>query len=255
MKVFYLLVVVILGGLLIYAAEDFPAWGSANTPANHAMLSEYYIKNTWDDTLVPNMVTAILADYRGFDTMFETTVVLIAGLAIFTILNVGTMKENKLGIPAPSYLDTEVPNDIIVRISARILVPVIQLFALYVLAHGHHSPGGGFQGGVILAASFIMMELTSDLKYETARFTNKVAILLGVLGVTIYSGWGTLALFFGGSFLDYSYLAPIFPDVPEMARSHSMLAVEIGVAFTVSSIMLLIFRQLRSGGYSFQPNN
>ena len=199
------------------------------------------------------MVTSILADYRGFDTMFETTVVLIAGLAIFIILNVGTFKESQAGIAIPARLYHQAPNDIIVRISARVLIPIIQIFALYVLAHGHHSPGGGFQGGVILAASFIMMELSSDLRSEAVKFTNKIAILLGVLGVVIYSGWGTLALFFGGPFLDYSYLAPMFPDVPEMARSHSMLVVEVGVAFTVSSIMVLIFRQLASGGYDLAP--
>jgi len=255
MKFFNLVIVVLLGALLIYAAEDFPAWGSADTPANQATLSKYYIQHTYDDTLVPNIVTAVLADYRGYDTMFETTVVFIAGIAIFTILNVGTWKEQKEGIKPPARLSAEAPEDIIVRISCRVLVPIIQLFALYVLAHGHHSPGGGFQGGVILAASFIMMELSTDLKDQARRFTNRMAIILGAAGVLVYAGWGTLSLFFGGPMLDYSYLAPIIPDVPEMARSHSMLIVETGVAFTVSSIMVLIFRQLVSGGYGTEATS
>ena len=250
MKYLNLVIVILLGALLIYAAEDFPAWGSANTPANQSMLSEYYIQNTYDDTLVPNIVTAVLADYRGYDTMFETTVVFIAGLSIFTILNVGTWREKKAKIAPPGRISAVAPPDVIIRISCRILVPIIQLFALYVLAHGHHSPGGGFQGGVILAASFIMMELSTDLKDEAKKFTNKLAIILGATGVLIYSGWGALALAFGGPMLDYSYLAPIIPGAPEMARSHSMLIVEVGVAFTVSSIMVLIFRQLSTGGYT-----
>lgn len=249
MKALNLLIVVLLGILLLYAAEDFPDWGSAHTPANQSRVSEYYITHTYDDTLVPNMVTAILADYRGYDTMFETVVVFIAGMSIFTILGVGTAKEAQGGLTPPDYLRIRAPNDLIIRTTCRLLVPVIQIFALYVLAHGHHSPGGGFQGGVIMAASFIMLELSSDLRARAARFTNKMAMLLGITGILIYSGWGTVCLFFGGHFLDYSFLSAIIPDSPEMARSHSMLVVEVGVAFTVSSIMVLIFRQLSTGGY------
>ena len=255
MKIFHLFSVIALGALLLYASQDFPSWGTADTPANQSTLSEYYITNTWDDTLVPNIVTAVLADYRGYDTMFETVVVFTAGLAIFLILGVGISKEEEMGIKPPARGLIEAPKDPIVRITCRLLVPLVQLFALYVLAHGHHSPGGGFQGGVILAASFIMMELSSDLKNQTGKFTNKVAIYLGITGILIYSGWGTACLFFGGNFLDYIYLSPIIPDVAEMARSHSMLVVEVGVAFTVSSIMLLIFRQLSTGGYTQKIQN
>lgn len=253
MKVFQTIIAVVLGALLIYAEADFPAWASSKSPANAGELSQYYIKNIYDETLVPNMVTAVLADYRGYDTLFETVVVFTAGLAIFAILGTGVMREKKTAVPAPKRIYSEPPFDLIVRISTRMLVPVIQLFALYVLAHGHHSPGGGFQGGVILAASFIMLELSSDLRAEAAKLTHRMSIWLGIIGIVIYAGWGTLSLFFGGHFLDYDMLQALFPLDPLMARSHSMLIVEVGVAFTVSSIMLLIFRQLVSGGYSI-PN-
>lgn len=255
MKAFSLLAVLLLGALLVYATKDFPTWGSSQTPANQSRVSEYYITQTYDDTLVPNMVTAVLADYRGYDTMFETTVVFIAGLAIFSILGVGTMKEAREGRVAPPLnLRTVAPHDLIIRITCRLLVPPIQIFAFYVLAHGHHSPGGGFQGGVIMAASLIMLELSSDLKDRAARFTNRIAILMGIVGIFFYAGWGALCLFFGGHLLDYGVLAAIIPDDPAMARSHSMLVVETGVAFTVSSIMVLIFRQLSTGGYVLSPS-
>lgn len=252
MKKLSLIVVILLGGLLIYASNDFPSWGSSQTPANQSKLSNYYITSIYDDTQVPNMVTAILADYRGYDTMFETVVVFVAGIAIFSILGVGVMKEEKQGISPPKHVNIVVPKDLIVRITTRLLVPVIQIFALYVLAHGHHSPGGGFQGGVILAASFIMMELSNELRGQAIKFTNKMAIITGIIGILIYCGWGTACLFFDGNFLDYSYLSPIIPGSANMARSHSMLVVEIGVALTVSSMMVIIFRQLSTGGYTLK---
>ena len=252
MKAFNLIVVVLFGALLLYAAEDFPQWGSAETPANQSRVSEYYIQHTYNDTLVPNIVTAVLADYRGYDTLFETVVVFTAGIAIFSILGVGVMREKKNAVPPPYRVSVTSPRDLIVRVSCRILVPIIQIFALYVLAHGHHSPGGGFQGGVILAASIILLELSSDLKENTAGFTNRIAVMQGILGILIYGGWGTICVLLGGHFLDYSYAASIIPDHADMARSHSMLIVEIGVALTVSSIMVLIFRQLSSGGYTVE---
>jgi multicomponent Na+:H+ antiporter subunit B len=254
LKTFATLLALVLGALLFYASLDFPAWGTPDTPANSSTLSDYYITSIYDDTLVPNMVTAVLADYRGYDTMFETVVVFTAGAAIFLILAAGTREEQIEGILPPLRISSLPPVDPIVRISTRFLVPVIQIFALYVLAHGHHSPGGGFQGGVILAASFIMMELTSELKSEGERISNMAAVYLGIIGIVIYGGWGIASMFFGGAFLDYEFVAPLIPDSPDMARSHSMLIVEVGVAFTVTSMMLLIFRQLTSGGYELSKS-
>ena len=100
------------------------------------------------DTEVPNMVTAVLADYRGFDTMFETVVVFIAGMAVLAILKgSGRRRSGK------REHEVEAEPDLIVTNTVRLIVPVIQIFAFYVLAHGHVSPGGGFQGGVVMGAS------------------------------------------------------------------------------------------------------
>ena len=86
MKKIALIPVVAIGLLLLYAAQDFPEWGDPASPASSSPVSSHFISNTGVDTEVPNMVTAVLADYRGFDTMFETVVVFIAGLAVLAIL-------------------------------------------------------------------------------------------------------------------------------------------------------------------------
>ena len=78
MKAVGLILVVILGSLLIYCSLDFPLWGDPQSPAN-THVSPYYIEQTIEDTSVPNIVTAVLADYRGYDTMFETIVIFTAG--------------------------------------------------------------------------------------------------------------------------------------------------------------------------------
>ena len=90
MKILSIIPVLAIGGLLLWAAQDFPKWGDVESPASKSPVSSHFIGNTGVDTEVPNMVTAVLADYRGFDTMFETVVVFIAGMAVIAILKGST---------------------------------------------------------------------------------------------------------------------------------------------------------------------
>ena len=69
MKFFAFIACALVGGLLLSAVEDFPDWGDAQSPANRSKISTYYIEKTDEKTKVPNLVTAVLADYRGYDTV------------------------------------------------------------------------------------------------------------------------------------------------------------------------------------------
>ena len=116
MKKLSLIPVLVIGALLIYAADDFPEWGNPTAPASASPLSSHFISNTGVDTEVPNMVTAVLADYRGFDTMFETVVVFIAGMAVLAILKKSSKRNsNKIKFNAEP--------DIIVTNTVRLLIP------------------------------------------------------------------------------------------------------------------------------------
>ncbi len=247
MKWVGLIAVIFTGGLLLSAMDDFPNWGDAHSPANASPVSQYYIEKTIEDSGVPNMVTAVLADYRGYDTMFETVVVLIAGIAIMAILRV--MNGVPGGArPSPAH-EIGDQHDIIIGTTCRLLIPVLQLFALYVIAHGHHSPGGGFQGGVILGASFILTAIAKGLDPALERLPEKRYVKLAFVGVVIYSGFGVACLLLGENFLDYGVLQVLLPTIDAAeARSHSMLGVEVGVAFTVSAIMFAIYANLASKG-------
>ncbi|MGY8688497.1 MAG: hydrogen gas-evolving membrane-bound hydrogenase subunit E [Verrucomicrobiales bacterium] len=246
MKLVALITVIITGGLLLYATSDFPAWGNPLSPANASDLSQHYITETRVETEVPNLVTAVLADYRGFDTMFETVVIFVAGLAILSILKRPEDDDSHLLIPVTERHEER---DMITIITCQMIVPVIQLFALYVIAHGHYSPGGGFQGGVMLGASYILIALTAGLPEALERLSEQRALFLAALGVAIYAGTGLLCMFLGENFLDYHILSKVLPVASGIqARYHSMLIVEIGVAFTVMSIMFLIYAVLSSKG-------
>ena len=244
MKLLGLIAVLVTGALLIYAVDDFPDWGDPSSPANSGV-STHYIENTASDTGVPNIVTAVLADYRGYDTMFETVVIFTAGIAILALLR--NTDPAPHAPPSTSSRSTD-SERIIVGTTCRMLTPIIQIFALYVVAHGHHSPGGGFQGGVIFGASFILLAIAFDLPTALRRLPEKRYLYLAALGIVIYAGIGLLALLLGANFLDYAILHKILPTDPIMARSHAMLGVEIGVAFTVTTIMFATYANLSTRG-------
>lgn len=244
-----LVVSLFVGALLLYASSDFPNWGDPNSPASRN-LSPYYIEHAVEYTHVPNLVSAILADFRNYDTMLETTVVFTAGTAILLLLSLPLSPLANRREPEETHLSevgTAEP-DLIHEWACRIMFPPIQLFALYVLAHGHHSPGGGFQGGVILGASYILHAMAFGLETSLKKFPKSRYLMLGVLGVASYVGLGVLCLLMGGSFFDYGALAPILHvSVPE-CHSLGILIVETGVALTVASVIYAIYVDLSSAG-------
>ncbi len=241
MKVLALIAVIVTGSLLLLAMHDIPDWGAPDSPASASRLSRHYIEETYHETHVPNIVTAVLADYRGYDTMFETAVILTAGIAILAILRV-----TPIGKPNDTVRPD--PTDLVLEQACGMLTPVIQLFALYVIAHGHISPGGGFQGGVIFGASLILMAIGYDLPTALKRFPEKRAFFLAGTGVSIYAGIGVVCMLCDANFLDYDALEKLLPILGIKDRYYGILGVEIGVAFTVAAVMFLIYAGISSKG-------
>ena len=127
---------------------------------------------------------------------------------------------------------------IIITTLTRLLTPFIQLFGLYVIMHGHSSPGGGFQGGVILGAGFILIAISFGVDEARKRFSEGVVAILSSGGVFVFAAVGVLCLFLGANYLDYGILPVVDP------RSMGMLVVEIGIGVTVMGVMISIFRDL-----------
>jgi len=102
------------------------------------------------------------------------------------------------------------------------MAPFIFLFGIYIVMFGHYSPGGGFQGGTILAANVILMRMCLGKKATYKKFPPQMGLVLGAIGVLIYGGTGLVAMLAGGNFLDYSYL-PIPGMSPVDRRYYGIL--------------------------------
>ncbi len=132
-------------------------------------------------------------------------------------------------------------DDVIVRTVARSLMPFILIYGLYVVMHGHYSPGGGFQGGVILAAGFVLLTVTQGIERTRQHMSQETAGIISSVGLLIYAGIGALCLILGGRYLDYGRLSQLLPVDQPTARSLGILGVEIGVALGVMGVMCIIF--------------
>lgn len=127
--------------------------------------------------------------------------------------------------------------DVILRVVAKILIPFIVLFALYVQFHGDYGPGGGFQAGVIAAAAFVLYGLIFGLGALRRIAPDSVVETMVAAGVLLYIVVGFAGLALGGNYLDYFVLG----GTPVDGQHRGIFWVELGVGITVSGVMLKIF--------------
>ncbi|MCH7887810.1 MAG: Na(+)/H(+) antiporter subunit B [Proteobacteria bacterium] len=133
---------------------------------------------------------------------------------------------------------------LILRIVAKLLIPYILLFGLYVQTHGDFGPGGGFQAGVIFASGFILYALVFGVANARRVVPPRLMATLIALGVLLFAGVGLAALLMGGNYLEYA----VFADQPARGNHIGIWLVELGVGITVSAVMLTIFLTIAGRG-------
>ena len=125
----------------------------------------------------------------------------------------------------------------ILRVLAKLLIPPILLFALYVQFHGDFGPGGGFQAGVIFGAAFILYALIFGLDELQRVFPPRVLEITVALGVLLYGAVGVATMILGHNFLGYGALA----HDPKHGQHYGILLVELGIGITVAAVMVTFF--------------
>jgi multicomponent Na+:H+ antiporter subunit B len=246
-----LLVVAGTGAALIYGTLDMPHFGDPDAPVHTHLDPGFMERSQAEMHGLPNVVTAILASYRGYDTLGETAVIFTAGVGVLLILR----RERPLRQVASASPGPTVQSFPIIRVVAKLLIPYILLFALYVQFHGDYGPGGGFQAGVILASALILYGLVFGLPAVHRVAPPWLIEKLIALGLLVYAGTGVITMLLGGNFLDYDVLEHHFltelPAWPPLwseplhflpsGQHLGIFLVEVGVGITVTSVMTMIF--------------
>ena len=129
------------------------------------------------------------------------------------------------------------PYNLVLRVAAKMVIPLILMYALYVQFHGESGPGGGFQAGVIFAAAFVLYALVFGMVAARAIASDRILRVLAAFGVLLYIGVGLASLYAGGNFLDYNVLA----EDPIRGQHLGIFLIELGVGITVAAVMISIF--------------
>jgi len=153
-------------------------------------LSEKYVKDGPDELGSANLVTSVIVTYRGLDTLGEVAVLFIATAGVGFLLR--RRKDKVFG------LQKKRGSSEILQTGTVLLMPLILLFGIYIFLHGHLTPGGGFQGGVVIASAVLLSMLSYPESEVNHRILNAIESLSGAFYVLI----GIAGLYLAAGFLD-----------------------------------------------------
>lgn len=155
----------------------------------------YYAQNTAHDLGAANIVTAIVETYRGLDTLGEVTVLFLASTIVGLVLSLGRKTDQSVSklVPIGELLQT----------GSRYLAPLVMLLGVYIFVNGHLTPGGGFQGGAVIASGVLLLLLVDPMRHFAHSLISVVESFAGVSYVLI----GVLGLILAGGFLDNRFIA------------------------------------------------
>ncbi len=151
----------------------------------------YYAANAAGEVGAANMVTAIIVTWRGLDTLGEVTVLFLTAAIVGLVLAAETRRDPGAEAPRPAGGE-------LLATGGRLLVPLILLFGAHIFINGHLTPGGGFQGGAILASALLLTLLTGPVRGIGHRLIARVESVSGL----VFVGLGVLGILMAGGFLD-----------------------------------------------------
>jgi multicomponent Na+:H+ antiporter subunit B len=190
-------------------------------------ISDYIITYGLHDTGSLNLITAVLYDYRAFDSLGESTVIFGAVSGIVLILSRKMLPVSSKGL------------SFIVKRTLGIMTPFIALFGFYVITHGHLSPGGGFQGGVILAAISIIFSIVYGSAFDYRRYSPQTKTVLETGGALTFLVLGLAGIVMEGAFL--KNLGFLTAERGTLISAGSIPYINIGVGFKVGAGLAIIF--------------
>ena len=219
-----------------------PRFGEADNPANNEVIKRY-IEKGQEETGAVNIVTGLILNYRGFDTMGETHVLFIAASCVMILLLIAEGEEKRAGYAFDRYLEPK--NDIIIQKAANFLVPVVFILGIYVILNGHLSPGGGFSGGAIIGAGLIMYVSAFGFR-KTERFFNEHVYKVAKVSALCFYVCCLSYYFYMGA---HGYDNHISLGTPgNIISSGLILFINIFVGTEVACTMYAFYALFRKGG-------
>lgn len=231
--------------MLLVAVSQLPAVGAADKPVNNEV-SQRYIEDGLQETGAVNIVTGMILDYRAFDTLGESHVLFIATCTVLILLRVDRKKDGETEDTQQNDRTYEPKNDVILQTVAKILVPPIIIFGIYVILCGHLGPGGGFSGGAVIGAGLILYLNAFGFAKTERFFTAKTYKWLSFCALGCYALSKCYSFYTGANHIES--LIPL--GTPGAILSSGLIFVlNICVGVVVAGTMYTFYVMFRKGGY------
>ncbi len=242
-RVFSVLFCIFLVAMLLVAVSDLPAFGHGENPANNEV-AQRYIEKGLEETGAVNIVTGMILDYRAFDTLGESHVLFIATCTVLILLRRDGRKEQARDEDNDRLYEPK--NDVILQTVARILVPPIFLFGIYIILAGHLGPGGGFSGGAVIGAGLILYLNAFGFARTERFFTARTYRRMSFCALACYSIAKSYSFYTGANHID-SIIPLGTPGA--ILSSGLILVLNICVGVVVAGTMYTFYAMFRKGGY------
>ncbi len=213
-------------------------WAVLTRP--YETIADYFLEHSLPDGGGTNVVNVILVDFRGYDTLGEITVLGLAGLGIYAMLEQLKLAGSSHDSQGRAW-DTDA-HPVIMASFARLLLPLALLVSLFILLRGHNLPGGGFIAGLITAVALVMQYLANGVIWTQQRMPFNLHHFIGY-GLLIAALTGLASWFFGYPFLTSTFTHLHWPMIGEFELASAM-AFDLGVYLVVVGATLLILVHL-----------
>lgn len=242
-KAFSVVFCLILSLILIGTVNFLPLFAEENTPTANEVY-DHYVSQGRDQTGAVNTVAGMILDYRAFDTLGESFVLFTATCAVLLLLEqTSGKKDREKEKKKESFLYTHDP---IVCTVVKLLIPVIMIFGVYILFNGHLSPGGGFSGGAILGAGFILFAMAFGEEKAAEIITPKVIRTVTIASLSFYCLAKSYSFFTGNDFNGiHSVISPGTPG--DFLSGGFILPLNIAVGCVVCCTMYSFYMLFRRG--------
>ena len=242
-RVFSILFCIFLVVMLLAAVSDLPAFGRGENPVNNEV-AQRYIEEGLEETGAVNIVTGMILDYRAFDTLGESHVLFIATCTVLILLRRDGEEEQREGRDNDRLYEPK--DDVILQTAARVLVPPILLFGIYIILAGHLGPGGGFSGGAVIGAGLILYLNAFGFAKTERFFTARTYRRTSFCALACYSLAKSYSFYTGANHIE-SVIPLGTPGA--ILSSGLILVLNICVGVVVAGTMYTFYVMLRKGGY------
>ncbi|MCI9220715.1 MAG: hypothetical protein HFH94_13405 [Lachnospiraceae bacterium] len=242
-RVFSILFCIFLVVMLLAAVSDLPAFGRGENPVNNEV-AQRYIEEGLEETGAVNIVTGMILDYRAFDTLGESHVLFIATCTVLILLRRDGEEEQREGRDNDRLYEPK--DDVILQTAARVLVPPILLFGIYIILAGHLGPGGGFSGGAVIGAGLILYLNAFGFAKTERFFTARTYRRTSFCALACYSLAKSYSFYTGANHIE-SVIPLGTPGA--ILSSGLILVLNICVGVVVAGTMYTFYVMFRKGGY------